>query len=93
MDSFCDHSPATFFAPLKQARLDYMVQKAVEMGAARIGAVMTQHTMVSRLNLERMQANAVEAAGILFKLHSAPMYFYRKGKGRCAWQQAAPRDQ
>ena len=51
-----------FFAPLKQARLDYMVQKAVEMGAARIGAVMTQHTMVSRLNLERMQANAVEAA-------------------------------
>jgi 16S rRNA (uracil1498-N3)-methyltransferase len=51
-----------FFAPLKQARLDYMVQKAVEMGVARLGAVMTQHTMVSRLNLERMQANAIEAA-------------------------------
>ncbi len=51
-----------FFAPLKQARLDYMVQKAVEMGAARLGAVMTLHTMVSRLNLERMQANAIEAA-------------------------------
>ena len=51
-----------YFAPLKQARLDYMVQKAVEMGVARLGAVMTQHTMVSRLNLERMQANAVEAA-------------------------------
>jgi len=51
-----------FFAPLKQARLDYMVQKAVEMGVARLGAVMTQHTMVSRFNLERMQANAIEAA-------------------------------
>lgn len=51
-----------YFAPLKQARLDYMVQKAVEMGVARLGAVMTRHTMVSRLNLERMQANAIEAA-------------------------------
>jgi 16S rRNA (uracil1498-N3)-methyltransferase len=50
------------FAPLKHARLDYVVQKAVEMGAAALRPVLTQHTQASRLNLERMQANAVEAA-------------------------------
>ncbi|GGD97446.1 ribosomal RNA small subunit methyltransferase E [Aureimonas endophytica] len=50
------------FAPLKSARLDYMVQKAVEMGARRLQPVMTQHVQASRLNLERMRANAVEAA-------------------------------
>ncbi|MCK9914545.1 16S rRNA (uracil(1498)-N(3))-methyltransferase [Microbacteriaceae bacterium K1510] len=50
------------FAPLKHARLDYMVQKAVEMGASRIQPVLTQHTQVTRINLERMQANAIEAA-------------------------------
>jgi 16S rRNA (uracil1498-N3)-methyltransferase len=50
------------FAPLKQARLDYMVQKAVEMGASALQPVLTAHTSVSRLNLERMRANAIEAA-------------------------------
>ena len=50
------------FAPLKHARLDYVVQKAVEMGAARLRPVMTRRTQVSRLNLERMRANAAEAA-------------------------------
>ncbi len=51
-----------YFAPLKHARLDYMVQKAVEMGAGRLCPVFTDHTQVNRLNLERMRANAVEAA-------------------------------
>jgi 16S rRNA (uracil1498-N3)-methyltransferase len=50
------------FAPLKQARLDYMVQKAVEMGAGLIRPVITRHTQIARVNVERMQANAVEAA-------------------------------
>ena len=50
------------FAPLKQARLDYLVQKAVEMGVARIAPVITQHTQVSRLNPERLFANMIEAA-------------------------------
>lgn len=50
------------FAPLKHARLDYMVQKAVEMGAGSLKPVMTQHTQVSRVNLERMEANVIEAA-------------------------------
>lgn len=50
------------FAPLKAARLDYMVQKAVEMGASALCPVLTQHTQVSRVNLERMRANVIEAA-------------------------------
>ncbi len=50
------------FAPLKHARLDYMVQKAVEMGASRLRPVLTRHTQASRVNLERMRANAIEAA-------------------------------
>jgi 16S rRNA (uracil1498-N3)-methyltransferase len=50
------------FAPLKHARLDYMVQKAVEMGASRLQPVLMQHAQVGRINLERMRANAIEAA-------------------------------
>jgi 16S rRNA (uracil1498-N3)-methyltransferase len=50
------------FAPLKHVRLDYMVQKAVEMGAGRLRPVLTRHGQVTRLNAERMRANAIEAA-------------------------------
>lgn len=50
------------FAPLKMSRLDYMVQKAVEMGAGSLRPVLTQHTQVNRVNLDRMQANVIEAA-------------------------------
>ena len=50
------------FAPLKHARLDYMVQKAVEMGAASLQPVLTRFTQVSRVNGERMRANVIEAA-------------------------------
>jgi 16S rRNA (uracil1498-N3)-methyltransferase len=63
------------FAPLKHARLDYMVQKSVEMGASRLQPVLTRHTQVTRVNLERMQANVIEAAeqcGILTLSEIAP---------------------
>lgn len=50
------------FAPLKHARLDYLVQKATELGARRLCPVVTGRTIVERVNLERMRANAVEAA-------------------------------
>lgn len=50
------------FAPLKHARLDYMVQKAIEMGAAALQPVLTRYTQASRVNTERMRANVVEAA-------------------------------
>ena len=60
------------FAPIKRARLDYMVQKAVEMGASRLVPVLTQHTNAERVNVERMEANVIEAAeqcGILNIAH------------------------
>jgi len=63
------------FAPLKHARLDYMVQKAVEMGAGLLQPVLTRHTHAERINLERMRANAIEAAeqcGILALPSIAP---------------------
>ncbi len=53
---------AYVFAPLKHARLDYMVQKAVEMGASRLQPVLTRFTQVARVNGERMRANVIEAA-------------------------------
>ncbi len=61
-----DQTPAPdlhyLFAPLKHARLDYMVEKAVEMGVGRLCPVLTEFTQVSRINLDRMRANAIEAA-------------------------------
>src|ERR1700731_1641333 len=53
---------AYVFAPLKHARLDYMVQKAVEMGVSSLQPVLTRFTQVSRVNSERMRANVIEAA-------------------------------
>jgi 16S rRNA (uracil1498-N3)-methyltransferase len=53
---------AYVFAPLKHARLDYMVQKAVEMGASSLQPVLTRFTQVTRVNTERMRANVIEAA-------------------------------
>ena len=50
------------FAPVKKARLDFIAQKATEMGAAVIQPVVTARTVVTRLKDERLQANAVEAA-------------------------------
>ena len=50
------------FAPLKQARLEYMVQKAVEMGVGVLQPVFTQFTQMKKLNAEKMNAYAVEAA-------------------------------
>ena len=69
------------FAPLKQGRLDYMVQKAVEMGAGVLQPVITQHTQVPKLGVDRIRANAIEAAeqcGVLAVPECrAPMRFER----------------
>ena len=64
------------FAPLKHARLDYMAQKAVEMGARRLRPVTTRHTQVARVNLERLEANAIEACeqcGVIWIPEVAPL--------------------
>ena len=50
------------FAPLKRARLDYVVQKAVELGVSCLQPVTTRHTQADRVNVARMRANAIEAA-------------------------------
>ena len=50
------------FAPLKHARLDYMVQKATELGVSRLRPVLTRRTMAERINETRLRANAIEAA-------------------------------
>ena len=59
------------FAPLKHARLDYMVQKAVEMGVRRLRPVITRRTVAERVNLDRMRANVIEAAEQCGILHLA----------------------
>ncbi len=50
------------FAPLKRARLDYMAQKATEMGVRRLRPVFTDFTQARRVNLKRLRANVLEAA-------------------------------
>jgi 16S rRNA (uracil1498-N3)-methyltransferase len=76
------------FGPLKHERLDYMVQKAVELGVSRLVPIFTQHVQVTRVNLERMRANAIEAAeqcGILNLAEIAePLTFKQMIAGRDA---------
>lgn len=50
------------FAPIKRARIDIIAEKATELGVALLQPIITQHTMVERVNLERLRANAIEAA-------------------------------
>lgn len=50
------------FAPLKKDAVDFLVEKATELGVAAFQPVFTQHTASTRLNLERLAANAIEAA-------------------------------
>jgi len=53
---------ALAFAPVKKGRVDWLVEKAVELGVARLEPVITRRTIVDKLNLERMRAHIVEAA-------------------------------
>ena len=50
------------FAPVKRAQTDWLVEKATELGAARLIPVMTQRTVTERVKLERLQSIAIEAA-------------------------------
>jgi 16S rRNA (uracil1498-N3)-methyltransferase len=50
------------FAPIKRGRIDWLVEKATELGVARLVPVLTSRTIVDRLNLERLRAHIVEAA-------------------------------
>jgi 16S rRNA (uracil1498-N3)-methyltransferase len=59
-----EHEPDLWllFAPIKGDRIDWIAEKATELGAARLQPVMTRHTVVTRVNVERLRARAVEAA-------------------------------
>jgi 16S rRNA (uracil1498-N3)-methyltransferase len=50
------------FAPIKKGRIDWIVEKATELGVARLLPVITQRTIVDRVNIDRLRAHAVEAA-------------------------------
>jgi 16S rRNA (uracil1498-N3)-methyltransferase len=50
------------FAPVKRAQTDWLVEKATELGAAKLIPVMTQRTIAERVKLERLEAIAIEAA-------------------------------
>jgi 16S rRNA (uracil1498-N3)-methyltransferase len=50
------------FAPIKRGRIDWLVEKATELGVARLMPVLTRRTIVERLNLERLRGHAIEAA-------------------------------
>lgn len=50
------------FAPIKKGPIDWLVEKATELGAARLQPIITQRTVVDRLNLDRLRANMIEAA-------------------------------
>jgi len=49
-------------APIKKGRIDWMVEKACELGVARMKPVITRRTVVDRLNLDRLRAHMIEAA-------------------------------
>jgi 16S rRNA (uracil1498-N3)-methyltransferase len=50
------------FAPIKKARIDFIAEKATELGVSALQPVFTQHTAMTRVNVERLRANAIEAA-------------------------------
>lgn len=50
------------FAPIKRGRIDWLVEKATELGVARLVPVLTRRTIVDRINLDRLRAHAIEAA-------------------------------
>lgn len=62
----CDREPVPdlwlLFAPIKRGRIDWMIEKATEMGVARLMPVTTRRTIVDKLNMERLEAHIVEAA-------------------------------
>ena len=59
------------FAPIKKARTDFIVEKAAEMGAARIVPVMTEFTNAGRVQRERLQAHAVEGGRAMWRYFCA----------------------
>lgn len=73
------------FAPIKRARLDFLAEKATELGVSVLWPVFTRHTAVERVNDERLRANAREAAEQTGRL-SIP----RSARRSISWRCSAP---
>jgi 16S rRNA (uracil1498-N3)-methyltransferase len=71
------------FAPIKKARTDFIVEKAAEMGAARIMPVQTDFTNAERIRQDRLQAHAVEAAEQCGGTYVPPVEELQRGRPRC----------
>jgi 16S rRNA (uracil1498-N3)-methyltransferase len=69
------HTPDVWlvFAPIKHGRIDFLAEKAAELGASRLMPVMTARTIVNRVNTDRLYANAVEAAEQCERLDVPPV--------------------
>ena len=78
------------FAPVKKGRVDWLVEKAVELGVARLQPVVTQRTIVDKLNLERMRAHIIEAAEQCGR--TALRGNRRTGEARCVPERPRPGD-
>ncbi|MEQ8603025.1 MAG: 16S rRNA (uracil(1498)-N(3))-methyltransferase [Marivibrio sp.] len=77
------------FAPIKRARHDFLIQKATELGCARISPVLTRRTQVERVKDERLRANAIEAAEQCERLEAPQVDAPRKLQD---WLDAWPAD-
>lgn len=62
------------FAPIKHGRIDFLAEKAAELGASALQPVITARTIASRVNTERLQANAIEAAEQCERMDVPPVY-------------------
>src|SRR5579883_3493100 len=70
------------FAPIKRARIDFVAEKATELGVSGLWPVFTRWTAVGRVNVERLRANAIEAAEQCGRL-SVPEIFRRQRSTKC----------
>lgn len=61
-DQTMDNDLWLVFSPVKRARIDFIAAKATELGVSALVPVLTDRTAVSRVNVDRLRANAVEAA-------------------------------
>ncbi|NVJ93196.1 MAG: 16S rRNA (uracil(1498)-N(3))-methyltransferase [Methylocystaceae bacterium] len=57
------------FAPIKKQRLDFIIEKATELGVAALRPVITRRTIVSKIRIDRLEAQAIEAAEQCERLH------------------------
>ena len=77
------------FAPVKRAQTDWLVEKATELGAARLIPVMTQRTVAERVKLERLEAIAIEAAEQCGRTRLPEIAEPRAAQGACSTSASA----